>query len=93
MCIGRRTDGAHVRLMDRRGHRSSHDGGVRRRSSARGSKGVCSLSAIASMGKLMIVKAARKLGLFQVSSNVLIRHLLETGLKKIYFLVLVSSVL
>lgn len=44
------------------------------------------LAAVTSVGKLVIVKATSQLGLFQVSGNVLIRHLLETGLEEIHFL-------
>jgi len=38
------------------------------------------------MGELVIVEATSQLSLFQVSGNVLIGHLLETGLEKINFL-------
>ena len=89
--VVRWANGSHLGLMDRRRHRGSHDGRVGSRSSARGSKRVGSLAAVASVGKLMIVKAARELSLFQVSSNVLVGHLLKTSLKKIHFLVSISS--
>ena len=48
--------------------------------------GVGSLAAITAMRKLVIMEATSQLGLLQVRGNVLIRHFLETGLKKIDFL-------
>jgi len=45
-----------------------------------------SLAAIASVGKLMIVKTASQLGLFQVSGNMFVGHFLEASLKEINFL-------
>lgn len=38
------------------------------------------------MAKLVVVKAARKLSLLQVSSDVLVGHLLETCLEEVDFL-------
>jgi hypothetical protein len=35
------------------------------------------------MAQLMVVQTAGQLGLLEVSSDVLVRHLLETGLEKI----------
>jgi hypothetical protein len=39
-----------------------------------------------SVGQLVEVKAAGKLGLLEMCSNVLVRHLLHTGLEEIVFL-------
>jgi hypothetical protein len=41
---------------------------------------------MASVGQLVEVKAAGKLGLLEVCSDVLVRHLLHAGLKEIVFL-------
>jgi hypothetical protein len=41
---------------------------------------------MASVGQLVEVEAAGKLGLLEVCSNVLVRHLLHAGLKEIVFL-------
>lgn len=38
------------------------------------------------MAELVVVKAAGKLRLLQMGSDVLVRHLLEPGLEKVYFL-------
>jgi hypothetical protein len=43
------------------------------------------------MRKLVIMEATSQLGLLQVRGNVLIRHFLETGLKKIDFLIFTPS--
>lgn len=44
------------------------------------------LAAVAAVAELVVVKAAGKLRLLQMGSDVLVRHLLEPGLEKVYFL-------
>ena len=51
-----------------------------------GGDGVGSLAAVTPMRQLMVVKTTCQLSLFQVSSDMLIRHLLETSLEKIHLL-------
>lgn len=78
--------GLHVYgLVDWGWHGGLKDRRVNCRSSA-GGDGASSLAAVASVGQLVVVKATSQLGLFQVSGNVLVWHLLEAGLKKINFL-------
>jgi hypothetical protein len=51
-----------------------------------GGDGATTLAAVAPMRKLVVVKTASQLGLFQVSGNMFIRHFLEAGLEKVNFL-------
>lgn len=80
VAVGRWSDGLHV-LVDWGWHRVRHDRGVSHGTSTRRGDGVGSLAAVAPMGQLMVVKAAGQLSLLQVSGNMLVGHLLETGLK------------
>ena len=41
---------------------------------------------MASVGELVVVQTACKFGLLEMSSNVLVGHLLHAGLKKVGFL-------
>jgi hypothetical protein len=72
-------------LVDWRWHGVVHDGRVSDSASA-GGDGAATLAAVAPMGKLVVVKTASQLSLFQVSGNVFVGHLLEASLKKINFL-------
>lgn len=72
-----------------------HGHGVDRSSTGRAARGVgrdrvVALAAVATVRKLVVVQAACKLGLLEVSSNVLVRHLLHAGLKKVVLLHSVS---
>jgi hypothetical protein len=59
---------------------------LRSRAGARRTGGIGPLAAVTTMRELMIVEPTSQLGLFQVRSDVLIGHFLETSLKKIDFL-------
>lgn len=82
------TQGGHATarcLVDGARDRGGHDGRVAAGRAARG-HGCCSLAAVAAVAELVVVETACELRLLQVSSNVLVRHLLETSLEEIDFL-------
>lgn len=73
-------------LVDGRWHGCLHDRRMHHGASVGRGDRVGSLAAVASVGQLMVVEAAGELSLFQMSGDVLVRHLLESSLEKIYFL-------
>jgi len=87
VCIRRRGGRLVIgRLVNGRRHGGRHDRRMCCGSRARRGHRVGSLAAITAMRKLVIMEATSQLGLLQVRGNVLVRHFLEPGLKKIYFL-------
>lgn len=81
-----RGDRLHGMLVDGRWHGSLHDGRVHHGPSVRRGDRVGPLAAVAPMRQLVVVEATCQLGLFQMSGDVLVWHLLETSLQKINFL-------
>jgi hypothetical protein len=84
ICWGR--NGLEVGLVDWGRHGDWHDGRVNHGASTRRGDRVGPLAAVTSVRQLVVVKTACQLSLFQVSSDVLVRHLLETSLEKIHLL-------
>lgn len=72
-------------LVDWRWHGVAHDGRMSNSVGAGGDRAT-TLAAVAPMRKLVVVKTASQLSLFQVSGNVFIWHFLEAGLEKVNFL-------
>lgn len=72
-------------LMDGARDRGLHEGGVSvgRRARRHGRR---PLAAVAAVAQLVVVQAACQLRLLQMGGDVLVRHLLQAGLKKVYFL-------
>jgi hypothetical protein len=64
------------------GHRDGHDGRDVGAGRARGG----ALATVAAVGELVVVETASQLGLLEVSSNVLVRHLLHASLEQVHFL-------
>lgn len=71
--------------MNGRRDGGEHDGRVTRRG-GRGRHGGRALAPIAAMAELVVVQAASELGLLEVGGNVLVGHLLKSGLEQIDFL-------
>lgn len=86
VCICWRRNGLEVGLVDWGRHGDWHDGRVNHGASTRRGDRVGPLAAVTSVRQLVVVKTACQLSLFQVSSDVLVRHFLETSLEKIHLL-------
>jgi len=86
VCICWGGNGLEVGLVDWGRHGCWHDGRVNHGASTRRGDRVGPLAAVTPVRQLVVVKTACQLSLFQVSSDMLIRHLLETSLEKIHLL-------
>lgn len=71
--------------MDGRRDGGEHDGRVTR-GGGRGRHRGRALAPVAAMAELVVVQAASELRLLEVGSNVLVRHLLKSGLEQVHFL-------
>lgn len=72
-------------FMDRGRDAGVHDGGVARGGAA-GRHGGRALTAVATMGKLVVVQAACELGFLQVGGNMFVWHFLQASLEQVNFL-------
>lgn len=69
---GRRDGGEHYGRVSSGGRRGRHGGGA--------------LAPVAAMAELVVVQAASKLSLLEVGGDMLVGHLLKSGLEQIDFL-------